>query len=93
MHDARALIDMGEEAVRRLARRGYSLDLSALTSLQYQRNQNIRSVDELRAESKRVASEVQQAAKRGGDLSKPKERAREIKEEIRRIEAGATAAP
>jgi streptomycin 6-kinase len=31
MHDARALIDMGAEAVRRLARRGYSLDLSVLT--------------------------------------------------------------
>ncbi|MFJ2598984.1 hypothetical protein ACIO3M_39775, partial [Streptomyces erythrochromogenes] len=30
MHDARALIEMGAEAVRRLARRGYSLDLSRL---------------------------------------------------------------
>ncbi|MGW0821443.1 serine--tRNA ligase [Streptomyces sp. NPDC002845] len=87
MHDARALLEMGAEAVRRLARRGYSLDLSALESLQSRRNQNIRSADELRAESKRVASEVQQTAKQGGDISKLKERAREIKEQIREIEA------
>ncbi|MER8003366.1 serine--tRNA ligase [Streptomyces sp. NPDC095613] len=88
MHDARALIEMGAEAVRRLARRGYSLDLSELESLQSRRNQNIRSADELRAESKRVASEVQQTAKQGGDISKLKERARELKDQIRDIEAG-----
>ena len=87
MHDARALLEMDAEAVRRLARRGYSLDLSALESLQSRRNQYIRSADELRAESKRVASEVQQAAKQGGDISKLKERAREIKDQIRGIEA------
>lgn len=87
MHDARALLEMGAEAVRRLARRGYSLDLSALESLQSRRNQNIRSADELRAESKRVASEVQQTSKQGRDISKLKERAREIKEQIREIEA------
>ncbi|OKJ31456.1 serine--tRNA ligase [Streptomyces sp. CB01580] len=87
MHDARALIEMGAEAVRRLARRGYSLDLSRLEDLQSRRNQSIRSADELRAESKRVASEVQQTAKQGGDISKLKERAREIKDQIRDIEA------
>ncbi|MFI9566437.1 serine--tRNA ligase [Streptomyces rishiriensis] len=87
MHDARALLEMGAEAVRRLARRGYSLDLSALERLQSRRNQNIRSADELRAESKRVAGEVQQTAKQGGDISKLKERAREIKEKVREIEA------
>ncbi|MEU2891510.1 serine--tRNA ligase [Streptomyces albidoflavus] len=88
MHDARALIEMGAEAVRRLARRGYTLDLSALEDLQSRRNQNIRSADELRAESKRVASEVQQTAKQGGDITKLKERARELKDEIREIETG-----
>ncbi|MBH5335811.1 serine--tRNA ligase [Streptomyces pactum] len=88
MHDARALIDMGAEAVRRLARRGYSLDLSELESLQSRRNQNIRSADELRAESKRVAGEVQRTAKEGGDISALKERARELKDRIRDIEAG-----
>jgi len=59
MHDARALIDMGDEAVRRLARRGYTLDLSSLESLQSRRSQSIRTANELRAESKRVAQEVQ----------------------------------
>ena len=56
MHDARVLIEMGPEAVRRLARRGYSLDLSVLEDLQSRRNRSIHSIDELRAESKRVAS-------------------------------------
>jgi seryl-tRNA synthetase len=88
MHDARALIEMGAEAVRRLARRGYTLDLSVLEDLQSRRNQNIRSADELRAESKRVASEVQQTAKKGGDITKLKERARELKDQIREIETG-----
>ena len=68
MHDARALIDMGDEAVRRLARRGYTLDLSLLENLQSRRNQSIRTADELRAESKKVAAEVQKAAK-AGDVS------------------------
>ncbi|EST37696.1 seryl-tRNA synthetase [Streptomycetaceae bacterium MP113-05] len=87
MHDARALINMGAEAVRRLARRGYALDLSVLEDLQSRRNQSIRSADELRAESKRVAGEVQQTAKQGGDISKMKERARELKEQIRDLDA------
>lgn len=87
MHDARTLIDMGGEAVRRLARRGYALDLSALENLQSRRNQSIREADELRAESKRVAKEVQETAKQGGDISKLKERAREIKDQVRDIEA------
>ncbi|MFE2169865.1 serine--tRNA ligase [Streptomyces sp. NPDC059447] len=88
MHDARALIDMGAEAIRRLARRGYALDLSGLESLHSRRNQNVRSADDLRAESKRVAGEVQRTAKEGGDITGLKERARELKEEIREIEAG-----
>ncbi|MCX4686609.1 serine--tRNA ligase [Kitasatospora purpeofusca] len=87
MHDPRALIEMGTEAVRRLARRGYTLDLSALESLQSSRSQLITRVDELRAESKRVAQGVQQAARQGGDTETLKDRARELKEEIRSAEA------
>jgi hypothetical protein len=30
MHDVRALLDLGGEAVRRLARRGYALDLATI---------------------------------------------------------------
>jgi seryl-tRNA synthetase len=90
MHDARALIDLGEEAVRRLARRGYTLDLAALEDLQSRRNQSIHAADELRAESKRVAQEVQRTARAGGDaaaLDALKESARKLKEQIREAEA------
>ena len=86
MHDARTLLEMGEEAVRRLARRGYALDLSAVEGLLARRNGSIRAADELRAEGKRVAAEVQQGARRGEDVSKAKERAREIKERVRELE-------
>lgn len=87
MHDARALIDMGDEAVRRLARRGYTLDLSLLENLQSRRNQSIRTADELRAESKHVAREVQKDAKAGRDVSALKDTARKLKEQFREVEA------
>jgi len=83
MHDARALIDMGDEAVRRLARRGYTLELSSLESLQSRRSQSIRTANELRAESKRVAQEVQKTARAGGDVSALKDTARKLKEQFR----------
>lgn len=86
MHDARALLEMGSEAVRRLARRGYTLDLSVLEDLQSRRNRSIHSIDELRAESKRVANEVQQMARQGGDIAALKETARKLKEQTREIE-------
>jgi len=87
MHDARALIELGDEAVRRLARRGYSLDLSSLEDLQSRRNESIHSADELRSEAKSVAQQVQQTAKAGGDASTLKETARKLKEQIRETEA------
>ena len=86
MHDARALLDPGNEAVRRLARRGYQLDLAALEALLTRRNTSIKLADDLRAESKRVAQEVGQAARSGGDVTALKERARELKDEIRAVE-------
>ncbi|GAA2470920.1 hypothetical protein GCM10010406_03130 [Streptomyces thermolineatus] len=87
MHDPRVLIDMGDEAVRRLARRGYSLNLSSLESLWTRRNQSIRTADELRAESKRIAQDVQRTAKAGGDISALKDTARKLKEQSREVEA------
>jgi seryl-tRNA synthetase len=86
MHDARALLDMGADAVRRLARRGYTLDLAALEDLLTRRNKAIHMADELRAESKRTAQEVGRVAREGGDTGSLKERARELKDDIRRIE-------
>ncbi|GGL02621.1 serine--tRNA ligase [Mangrovihabitans endophyticus] len=87
MHDPRALVDMGADAVRRLARRGYTLDLEGLEDLLSRRNKSIHRADELRAESKRVAQEVQSAARQGADTGELKQRARDIKDEIRDVEA------
>lgn len=86
MHDARALLDPGTEAVRRLARRGYQLDPAALDALLSRRNASIKLADDLRAESKRVAQEVGLAARSGGDVAALKERARELKDQIRAVE-------
>jgi seryl-tRNA synthetase len=87
MHDARALTAMGAEAVRKLARRGFDLDLSAIEDLQSRRITSLQHAESLRTESKQVAKEVQETAKQGGDIEKLKKRAREIKEQIREIEA------
>jgi seryl-tRNA synthetase len=86
MHDPRALLDMGADAVRRLARRGHALDLSGLEDLMSRRSKTIQKGDELRAESKRVAQEVQSTARQGRDVEALKERARHIKDEIRDVE-------
>lgn len=87
MHDPRALLDMGADAVRRLARRGYTLDLSGLEDLMSRRSKSIQKGNELRAESKRVAQKVQTTARQGGNAEALKERARHIKDEIRNVEA------
>ncbi len=87
MHDARALIELGDEAVRRLARRGYSLDLPSLEDLQFRRNESIHRADKLRSEAKKLTQEVQQAAKAGRDVSRLKDSARKLKDQIRETEA------
>ncbi len=96
MHDARTLIELGDEAVRRLARRGYALDLPGLEALSARRNSSIAHADDLRAESRRVAQEVGRVAKetkgQGPEVEKLKARARELKDEIREAEESVTAA-
>jgi seryl-tRNA synthetase len=87
MHDPRALLEMGADAVRRLARRGYDLDLARLEELFTRRTHSITTANELRAESRRVAQDVQQAARQGKDVSELKERARQLKERIRDADA------
>src|SRR5689334_14295172 len=87
MHDARTLLDPATDAVRRLGRRGYTLDAAGLEDLLSRRNKSIRQADELRAESKRVAQEVGRSAKQGGDVTALKERARELKDHVRDVEA------
>ncbi|MBV9315280.1 MAG: serine--tRNA ligase [Pseudonocardia sp.] len=86
MHAPRALIELGDDAVRRLARRGYKLDLGALEDLLSRRNKCVQRVNALRAESKQVAADVQAAARSGGDIEPLKERARNLKEQIRLAE-------
>ena len=56
MHDPRVLLDPATDAVRRLARRGYALDVTALEKLLSARNAAIHRGDEARAESKRTAT-------------------------------------
>ncbi|MBT0767509.1 serine--tRNA ligase [Kineosporia sp. J2-2] len=86
MHDPRVLLDPGTEAVRRLARRGYTLDVSSLEELLSSRNAGIKAADDLRAESKKAAAEVGRTAKAGGDVTELKERARRLKDQIKEAE-------
>jgi seryl-tRNA synthetase len=89
VHDAKELTGLGEAAVARLARRGYELDPAPLAALLAERNRAIRTGDELRAESKRIAGEVGAAARSGGDVSALKDTARALKERIRAVEEDA----
>jgi seryl-tRNA synthetase len=62
VHDPRVLLDPATDAVRRLARRGFALDLTALEKLLAARNAAIHRGDEARAESKRTATAVRSAS-------------------------------
>jgi seryl-tRNA synthetase len=86
MHDPRHLLDPATDAVRKLARRGFTLDLPALEKLFSRRTAVIGAVDEARAESNRVAKEVGAAAKRGEDVTVPRENARAAKARIAELE-------
>ncbi|MFC7656103.1 hypothetical protein ACFQV8_05770 [Pseudonocardia benzenivorans] len=77
MHDPRVLLDPATDAVRKLARRGYSLDLPELEKLLTGRNSAIQRGDEARAESKRVATSVKGAS--AEERPALVERARELK--------------
>lgn len=86
MHDPRVLLDPATEAVRKLARRGYQLDLELVEKLLSQRSSAIQRVDKARAESKQVASEVQAKARAGEDVTELRERARALKVEIQLVD-------
>ena len=79
MHDPRVLLDPATEAVRKLARRGYELDVDRLEKLVHQRSAIIQEQDQARAESNRIAGEVRAAGKAGEDTSGLVARARELK--------------
>jgi seryl-tRNA synthetase len=86
MHDPRVLLNPATEAVRKLARRGYALDLGQLEKLLTQRTSAIQNIDNARAEVKQVASEVQAKAKTSDDATELRERARALKTEIQQAE-------
>ncbi|MFY9805967.1 MAG: serine--tRNA ligase [Pseudonocardiaceae bacterium] len=86
MHDPRVLLDPATEAVRKLARRGYELDVDQLQKLLTQRTSAIQRIDHARGESKQVANEVQAKAKAGEDVTELRERARALKTEIQHTE-------
>jgi seryl-tRNA synthetase len=86
MHDPRLLLDPATEAVRKLARRGFTLDLPALEQLFSRRTAVIGQTDESRAESNRLAKEVGAAAKRGEDVTALRERAKEVKGRVQELE-------
>ena len=87
MHDPRVLLDPVTDAVRRLARRGYALDVTALEKLLSARNAAIHRGDEARAESKRTATSVRSASPDGRPALV--ERARELKTVVADAEAEA----
>src|SRR6478672_3299017 len=77
MHDPRVLLDPATDAVRRLARRGFALDVTSLEKLLAARNAAIHRGDDARAESKRTATAVRSASP--GDRPPLVERARQLK--------------
>ncbi len=83
MHDARSLLENGPVAGRQLARRGYHLDVPALRELTRQRAELTGGADKLRAEANRLARELPRA---GAETAPLRERAREVKAEIQRLE-------
>ncbi|MDQ3762330.1 MAG: serine--tRNA ligase [Actinomycetota bacterium] len=86
MHDPRVLLDPATGAVRKLARRGYELDLGQLEKLLAQRTSAIQRIDQARAEAKQVANEVQAKARAGEDVTDLRERARALKSAIQETE-------
>ncbi|MFL6123283.1 serine--tRNA ligase [Actinophytocola sp.] len=86
MHDPRVLLDPATDAVRKLARRGFTLDLPALEELFSRRTAVIGQTDESRAESNRLAKEVGAAARRDEDVTAARERAKEVKAHVQELE-------
>jgi seryl-tRNA synthetase len=82
MHDPRVLLDLATDAARKLARRGYHLDLEYLGKLLSQRNAAIQEVERARAASKRIAQDVQAAARQREDTAALVEHARVLKTQI-----------
>ncbi|MDN0197941.1 serine--tRNA ligase [Streptomyces sp. S.PNR 29] len=85
MHDVTELLTLGPEAVRRLARRRYPLDVAALKAAHRRRTTALAALSGLRAEAK--------AASRGHGAGTPGEQARRaarrLREQVQQAQAAA----
>jgi len=86
MHDPRHLLDPTADAVRKLGRRGYNLDVDQLSALSTGRSSAIQATDSARAEAKRLAAAVNAAARAGEPTGELTERARAVKAQIQQLE-------
>jgi seryl-tRNA synthetase len=86
MHDPRQLLDPETDAAAKLRRRGYVLDTDRLSKLMSRRSEVIGEGDQARAQSKKSATEVQAAARRGEDITELREQARQLKVRIGELE-------
>jgi seryl-tRNA synthetase len=84
MHDVRELLNLGPEAVRRLARRRYALDVDVLEAAHRRRAAALHRVSALRAELKT-------AARGHGGTPSPqaREESRQLRERVQEAEAAA----
>ncbi|MCF7552903.1 serine--tRNA ligase [Pseudonocardia sp. WMMC193] len=92
MHDPRVLLDPATDAARKLARRGFTLDVARLERLSAGRNAAIRKADESRAEANRLQKSVKGASpdERPAIIEKAKETRAQItlaEEEVKLLEA------
>ncbi|SNX58030.1 seryl-tRNA synthetase [Streptomyces sp. TLI_55] len=88
MHDVRELIESGAEAERRLARRGYLLDLDALRAAQKRRAGAQEAVSGLRAEMKK-ASRGPHGAPGAEGVAEAREQSRRLRAQVQAAEAEA----
>ncbi|MGW2742956.1 serine--tRNA ligase [Streptomyces sp. NPDC001450] len=88
MHDPNELIEAGPDAVRRLARRRYDLDLDALSTALHARSATQAEVTRLRTELNRTAK----ARRSGPPTEAEKEAARALRAEVQQAEGAARTA-
>ncbi|TVZ83662.1 serine--tRNA ligase [Streptomyces sp. BK340] len=88
MHDPHELIEAGPDAVRRLARRRYALDLDALSTALHARSATQAEVTRLRTDLNRTAK----ARRSGPPTEAEKEAARALRAEVQQAEGAARTA-
>lgn len=91
MHDPSELVAAGPEAVRRLARRGYPLDIDALVAARRRRAAAQEQVNRLRAQAKAAARPARSGSARV-PTDAEREAARALRERVQAAEADARAA-